>query len=44
VPEHHGGLGLENIRKRLDMLYGGKYDLQIDKNDHDFLVKLTIPV
>lgn len=43
VPEHHGGLGLENIRKRLDMLYGGKYDLQIEKTEHDFVVKLTIP-
>jgi len=44
VPEHHGGLGLENIRKRLDMLYGDRYDLQIEKTDHEFIVKLTIPV
>jgi LytS/YehU family sensor histidine kinase len=43
VPEHHGGLGLENIRKRLDMLYGSKYDLQIEKTEHNFIVKLTIP-
>jgi hypothetical protein len=43
LSEHHGGLGLENIRKRLDMLYGGKYDLQIGKKDKEFIVKLTIP-
>jgi hypothetical protein len=43
MPEHHGGLGLENIRKRLDMLYGEKYDLQIEKKDNEFIVKLTIP-
>jgi hypothetical protein len=44
LPEHHGGLGLDNIRKRLNMLYGDKYDLQIEKTDQEFIVKLTIPV
>jgi len=44
VPEHHGGLGLENIRKRLDMLYNDRYDLQIEQTDHEFIVKLTVPV
>jgi hypothetical protein len=43
VPEHHGGLGLENIRKRLEMLYGDKYDLKIERTEHEFIVKLTIP-
>ena len=43
VPEHQGGLGLENIRKRLEMLYGDKYDLEIEKTDHEFSVKLNIP-
>ena len=43
VPERHGGVGLENIRKRLVMLYSDKYDLEIEKTDHEFIVKLTIP-
>jgi hypothetical protein len=38
-----GGLGLENIKKRLDLLYGDKYQLIIDKTDHEFQVKLIIP-
>jgi hypothetical protein len=42
--EHHGGLGLENIRKRLEMLYGNEYILRIDKTDHEFIVKLIVPV
>ena len=44
TPDHHGGLGLENIRKRLEMLYSDKYDLEIKKTDNEFDVKLTIPV
>ena len=40
---NQGGLGLENIRKRLDLLYGNRYELNIDKSDYEFKVKLTIP-
>ena len=37
-----GGIGIENIRKRLQLLYPDQYDLQI-KNDHDkFEVRLKI--
>jgi hypothetical protein len=43
VSQHHGGLGLENIRRRLDMLYGDKYELEIGKNENEFRVKLIIP-
>jgi sensor histidine kinase YesM len=42
--EQIGGLGLENITRRLNMLYGDKYDLEIEKTDSEFVVKLTIPV
>lgn len=38
-----GGIGLENIRKRLDLLYGKEYDLDIDKTNSEFRVKLVIP-
>lgn len=39
----HGGFGLENIRKRLEMLYGNRHKLIIDKTEHEFKVNLTIP-
>jgi hypothetical protein len=39
-----GGFGLENIRKRLDMIYGDKYKLQIDRSGDRFKAKLVIPV
>jgi len=40
---NHGGFGLENIKKRLDLLYGDKHQLIINKTDHEFNVKLIIP-
>ena len=40
---HLGGFGLENIQKRLDMIYGDRHQLEIDKSDHEFRVKLIIP-
>jgi hypothetical protein len=39
----HGGFGLENIRKRLEMLYGSRHNLSIDKSENEFKVNLTIP-
>lgn len=39
----HGGFGLENIRKRLEMIYGQKHDLKIDKSESEFRVNLSIP-
>jgi len=41
---HHGGIGLENIKKRLDLLYGGRHQLIIDRSDNKFIVTLIIPV
>jgi sensor histidine kinase YesM len=38
-----GGIGLENIRKRLDLLFGDKYKLDIDVSDTEFKVNLIIP-
>ncbi len=39
-----GGIGLENVRKRLDMLYGADYSLIIDdSNPDEYCVKLIIP-
>ena len=39
----HGGFGLENIRKRLEMLYGQRHKLIIDRTEHEFKINLTIP-
>jgi hypothetical protein len=38
------GIGIENTRKRLDLLYGNRYHLDIIDNDDSFTVHLTIPV
>lgn len=37
-----GGLGLENIRRRLNLLYPNHYSLEIEENDHQFSVTLII--
>ncbi|GAA4276569.1 histidine kinase [Aquimarina mytili] len=41
---HHngGGLGLQNVSRRLDLLYGDNKELVIDKTDEAFIVKLKI--
>jgi hypothetical protein len=38
------GLGIENTRKRLDLLYGKDYHLDIIDNEDLFTVKLSIPL
>jgi sensor histidine kinase YesM len=38
------GIGIENARKRLDLLYGEKYSLEIDESDNEYYVRLSIPV
>lgn len=42
--EKHSGIGLENARKRLSLLYPGKHQLEIDENDESFQVLLTIQI
>ncbi|MBU0489969.1 MAG: histidine kinase [Bacteroidetes bacterium] len=41
-PEFSTGLGLENVVRRLEMLYPGKHNLEITKDDGVFDVKLTL--
>jgi len=38
------GIGIENSRKRLDLLYGKRYKLDILSDDHFFTVSLSIPI
>lgn len=42
TPDYQGGIGLNNVKKRLNFLYPGKYDLKIDEEGETFKVKLTI--
>jgi two-component system LytT family sensor kinase len=37
-----GGIGIENVKKRLGLLYPGRHSLQISKHDNLFNVKLQI--
>ena len=42
--EEYSGLGLENIRKSLNLLYRDHYQLDISENDKEFEVHLVIPL
>ncbi|MEZ5197456.1 MAG: histidine kinase [Bacteroidales bacterium] len=38
----HGGIGLANVRKRLDLLYNEKYKLEILDEDEKYSIKLEL--
>lgn len=38
----YGGIGLANVKKRLELIYTGNYDLQISDGDNEYAVGLTI--
>ncbi|SFW69354.1 sensor histidine kinase [Chitinophaga sancti] len=42
--ERSGGLGLENVRKRLSLLYPDQYDLNIQEEDKYFMVQLQLKI
>lgn len=42
--EGPSGIGIENSRKRLDLLYGESYSLVINETEKDYTVSLNIPV
>ena len=39
----HGGIGLDNVRKRLDLLFPRRYQLEIEDTAHHYSVELNIP-
>jgi len=39
---NHSGIGLENVKKRLNLLFPDKHKLEIDKADNVFKIDLTI--
>jgi two-component system, LytTR family, sensor kinase len=40
----NSGLGLANIKRRLELLYAGKHSLEIKSTENEYTVNLTIPV
>ncbi|MGZ8536702.1 MAG: hypothetical protein ACXWV9_00500, partial [Flavisolibacter sp.] len=42
VPNIVGGIGLQNIQKRLELIYAGAYTLNIIQQEEMYAVKLTI--
>ena len=43
LTDTHHGIGLENIKKRLTLLYGQAYTLSIDETEGQYDVLLSIP-
>jgi len=43
-PDTGSGIGLNNVQKRLDLLYGNNYFLKINSTDMFYSVELTLPV
>ncbi len=41
-PVHSGGIGLENVKKRLALRYPKRYELALQEDDHYFTVDLNI--
>ncbi len=43
-PGKNGGIGLTNVKRRLELLYPGRHELKIDQTDKTFLVILNLDV
>jgi len=44
VEYEYGGVGLTNMRKRLDIIYGNDYNINIEDKDDTYHVTLDIPI
>lgn len=42
LEEYQSGIGLQNVQKRLQLLYPGRHTLQLQETDHDFHIFLTL--
>ncbi|MBS1527735.1 MAG: histidine kinase [Bacteroidetes bacterium] len=42
APQKAGGIGLENLKRRLDLLYPGKHSLRLQKHDGHFTAELKV--
>lgn len=43
-PYKTGGIGTQNVKKRLNLVYGNNYELEIQKENHIFYVFLKLPL
>lgn len=43
-PDKYSGIGLTNVRKRLDILYNSEYELTVSKNGDVYDTKLKLPL
>jgi len=39
-----GGIGLQNVKKRMELLYGPNYSFDIKETDNEFFINLTLPL
>ena len=42
--DHHGGLGLQNVKRRLELIYGRTYQLDIKDEENTYTVNLILPL
>ena len=42
--QQEGGVGLANVRQRLDLIFGNTYSLEIDDLSDTYNVRLVIPI
>jgi LytS/YehU family sensor histidine kinase len=42
--DKNGGLGLQNVKKRLELLYPGSHELHIEAAEHEFKVMLQLQI
>jgi sensor histidine kinase YesM len=42
IKDSSGGIGLQNVKRRLELIYPEKYKLEIVDNDEKFDVKLEV--
>ncbi|MBC8110846.1 MAG: sensor protein lytS, partial [Verrucomicrobia bacterium] len=40
--ENKSGVGLENVKKRLDLIYPNRHTLEIQESEQDYFVSLTL--
>ena len=38
----YGGIGLENVKRRLELIYNGNYQFGISSDENEFKVKLVL--
>jgi two-component system LytT family sensor kinase len=44
LKDETGGIGIQNVQKRLDLLYPNQYKLKVDESSEQFIVDLQLPL